>query len=158
VAKASVEIPLNGYPPNQTDFGTYLTAFPNALTVLESEVVVPSVNAEQFSTTSTFCSIVIFGHADRVDIPGLSSEARRAQELEASVKRADSAASWLFDRISDGLALAGLTPPQIWADLERVDVVVAACGAANLEVLQPVSESDRLKNRRVQVFVTVFSP
>jgi hypothetical protein len=100
--------------------------------------------------------LIIQGHSDRVGTPGLSREACRLQELQASADRAKSA--------DDCKIIASKVPdPQSfsadWADVSQVVVSTKVAGAALL--LDPdasLAEQQRKQNRRVIFTLATFLP
>ena len=145
---------IAGFESQQFDFPARLARTgPNP--VLET-MVEAAVSAEAFPENPVFCYIVIVGHADRVDTQGLSSDQRRAQELESSTLRAESAQSWFFGQLADRLQAQGFTSPVDLASMRNVEIKTIACGAANLKEA-PANEPAR-KNRRVRIFGSAFTP
>ena len=156
MAKSEVEIPIDGFGAGEIDFGTMIG--PTTASIVISEVVDPAVQAEAFPADGSFCAITIIGHSDRVDTPGLGSEQRRTQELDASIKRAESTSGWLFAKILSGMLAVGVMPPTDWVGLQRVVRRLVPCGAADLVHKIPLGELQRAQNRRVQILVTIFAP
>jgi hypothetical protein len=102
--------------------------------------------------------VIVAGHSDRVDTPGLTPEQGRAQELEASQLRAGSAQAWFFSQLQSRLQAGGFTMPADIASLQNVDMIDIACGAADLVNLVPANEDERKQNRRVRFFGLAFGP
>src|SRR5690242_3348894 len=70
-----------------------------------------AVTAEFDPPAGRFCSIVIVGHSDRVDVAAISPEQRRADELQISTLRAESAQAFFFSQLFDRLRAQGFDPP-----------------------------------------------
>lgn len=159
MAKTLTDLPISGFVAQEVAFSQLfgrLTA--SAKQAIRHEVVEPAVNAEHFPSNNQFCLITVLGHSDRVDTAGLSAEQRRAQELDASDKRARSAGTWVFDQIAAALTAAGQTPPASVANSTNFDIVTVPCGAADLVNVVPTSEAQRAQNRRVQFVISTFTP
>jgi hypothetical protein len=107
---------------------------------------------------SKFSFIRIEGHADRVDSPGLSPEARRAKELESSDLRAEAAQAFFFDEIAKRLLARGFVVPADLASAQNIFIDRVACGAARLKHTVPTGEPQRRENRRVEILAVDFSP
>jgi flagellar motor protein MotB len=122
-------------------------------------VVDRCIQAEIVPDAGIFCSVVVIGHSDREDTPGLTSEQRRAKELESSQSRADSALEWLFTQLFDALEGADATAPVDWPSAQNVAVATLASGAADLVNKVPgLDEELRRQNRRVVFMTKSFSP
>ncbi|MFJ9105640.1 hypothetical protein ACIRJM_45155 [Streptomyces sp. NPDC102405] len=159
MTKAETDLPISGFVAQETDFSKLFDRLgPSTEQAIRHEVIEPAVNAEHFPSNNQFCLITILGHSDRVDTAGLSSEQRRAKELDASDERASSAADWVFAQITDALNAAGETPPASVATATNFDIVTVPCGAANLMKLVPANEAERAQNRRVQFMISTFTP
>ncbi|MEU4490156.1 hypothetical protein AB0H94_35690 [Streptomyces purpurascens] len=159
MAKTLTDLPISGFVAQEDAFSQLfgrLTA--SAQQAIRHEVVEPAVNAEHFPSNNQFCLITVLGHSDRVDTSGLSAEQRRAQELDASDKRASSAGNWVFDQITTALTAAGEAPPTSVANATNFDIVAMPCGAADLMNVVPTSEAQRAQNRRVQFVISTFTP
>lgn len=151
-----VEFPIGGYGDHETEFKTLFDSLDSgSQNLIFDEVVTPAASAEA-ATAGQFCVVVILGHSDRVDTPGLTSEQRRADELTASTSRAESTKDWLFDQIAELVLAAGGVVPADIASLQKVSLVTAPCGSADLIHLTPSSAAERAENRRVQFFVETF--
>lgn len=156
--KQSVEFSAGGYGSHETDFKTLFDTLGSSLqNLIFDEVVTPAASAEATST-GQFCAVMILGHSDRVDSPGLTSEQRRADELTASASRAESARNWLFNEIAELVQVQGGVVPADISSLQSVSLLTAACGSADLIHTTPSSPAERAENRRVQFFVSTFSP
>ncbi|MFJ9105641.1 hypothetical protein ACIRJM_45160 [Streptomyces sp. NPDC102405] len=158
MTKETVDFTADGYGDHETDFKTLFDTLPSSLqNLIFDQAVTPAASAES-AATGQFCAIVILGHSDRVDTAGLTPEQRRADELTVSTKRAESAKNWLFDQIAELVLAAGGVVPADIASLQNVSLRTAPCGSANLIHLTPSSPAERAENRRVQFFVSTFSP
>ncbi|MEU5398213.1 hypothetical protein ABZ348_02785 [Streptomyces sp. NPDC005963] len=159
MAKTVTDLHVPGFVAQEVAFAQLFnrlsSGFKNAI---RESVTEPAVNAEKFPSNNQFCLITVLGHSDRVDTAGLSSEQRRAQELEASDKRAISAYQWVFGQITAALIAAGETPPPDTNHATNFDIVSIPCGAADLVKLVPTTEAQRQENRRVQFVVSTFTP
>ncbi|MFI9809531.1 hypothetical protein ACIHEJ_35255 [Streptomyces sp. NPDC052301] len=156
--KQVVDLPVGGYGDHETEFKALFDSLNSRLqNLIFDEVVTPAASAEAAST-GQFCAIMVLGHSDRVDTPGLTSEQRRADELAASTSRAESARDWLFDQIAELVVAQGGVVPADISSLQSVSLATAACGSADLIHLTPSSPDERAENRRVHFFVSTFSP
>jgi hypothetical protein len=150
---------IRGYASQQFDFGPVLAA-QSQLTqdAFNDEVISACVDAELDPAAGKFCSVTVVGHSDRNDTAGLSAEQRRENERQNSELRAESASSFVFDQIFDGVQSGGGTPPVDQASMQNVTIFTVAAGSASLIVPTPADENDRQQNRRVQFLVTKFAP
>ncbi|TDC11357.1 hypothetical protein E1265_30025 [Streptomyces sp. 8K308] len=159
MAKTLSDLPIDGFVAQEVAFSQLFGRLSaNAKNIIREVVIEPAVNAEHFPSNNQFCQITILGHSDRVDTAGLSAEQRRAQELDASDKRASNAGVWVFDQITAALTAAGVTPPASVRDAQRFDIFTKPCGAADLVHVVPSSEVQRTRNRRVHFVVSTFAP
>jgi hypothetical protein len=118
-----------------------------------------AVTAESGILPGTFVSILVVGHADRVDAPGTTPEQRRALELQNSGFRAESALAFVFNRIADRMLQVVPEVPNDIASLQSVDMRMVAAGSADLIFTEPGNdEGQRMANRRVQFFGAAFTP
>ncbi|MCX4543516.1 hypothetical protein [Streptomyces sp. NBC_01565] len=155
--KFEAEIPIPGYGAGQYDFGAVLATRPQAaVDAVNLEVADRAANAEEFDGQA--CVITVVGHSDRDDTPGLTPEQRRESERNASRRRADDAAAWLFRQIVLRLQASGITPPATVADLRGTSIFTAAAGAADLVHPVPAGETERRENRRVVFLVAHLRP
>jgi flagellar motor protein MotB len=162
MAQTALRIVVDGFQDSEFDFASALQRAPAALQTEFEELISALVAAEEDPTKNIFWSVTIVGHADRDDVPGVSSEQRRATELNASEKRAGSALAFVFTRLGDKLSADGFArpaPPPAGLDaLTNVGIVGAFAGAADLVNLAPASEAERAQNRRVKFLAIQFSP
>jgi outer membrane protein OmpA-like peptidoglycan-associated protein len=159
MAKTLSDLPIGGFVAQEVAFSQLFDRLgASAKNIIRQEVIEPAVNAQHFPSNNQFCLITVLGHSDRVDTAGLSTEQRRAQELDASDKRAGSAGAWVFDQITAALTAAGETPPASVQNATNFDIVTMPCGAAALLNVVPASEAQRAENRRVQFVISTFAP
>jgi flagellar motor protein MotB len=151
------DIPCAGFGDQQFDFAALHQQLSQTTRDLLEVVIEKAVTAESDPLAGRFCSIVIAGHADRNDVAEISAEERRANELQFSSLRAESAQAFLFDQLFSRLQNGGFTPPLDLASMQNVDMTTIACGSADLIHLTPSSEQ-RPENRRVQISATMFTP
>ena len=156
--KQSVDFSAGGYGSHKTDFKELFDTLGSPLqNLIFDEAVTPAASAEAASA-GQFCAIMILGHSDRVDTPGLTPEQRRADELAASTSRAESARDWLFNEIAALVQAQGGVVPADIPSLQSVSLQTAACGSAELIHTTPSDPTKRAENRRVKFFVSTFSP
>jgi outer membrane protein OmpA-like peptidoglycan-associated protein len=165
MAKRSTVIDLDGYASGTFDFPELLASKPDLYrTMLVDYFLSPMYAAERAVESSTalerrqYCSVLVLGHADRFDVPGVSSEERRAEELKSSQLRAESASAWLLGELSGRLEMAGLAKLDTWGEATNVELDVIACGAADLVHVVPANEDQRKENRRVLIEISTFTP
>jgi len=141
---------LTGYASGETDFATRCGRLSAAdmQTLEQLAVRIGSAMNEQQS----MAVLLLEGHSDRQDLPGMTTEQRRASELDASTKRVASAYQWFQARIADA---AG--PPDCQDQWSRILLVPNAFGAATLINASPTSEQQRLQNRRVALTVRTLN-
>ncbi|TDB83265.1 hypothetical protein E1264_29070 [Actinomadura sp. KC216] len=153
------EITVSGYFSQEIDFPAVLQRQSQALQdLVRDEVIAPLAGAETVPGDGKFCVVTIIGHSDRVDTPGLTSEQRRAQELNASQLRAESAQAFLFSELFALVQGAGGTPPVDLASTQNGAIWTVAVGAADLIHTVPANETQRRENRRVVFQVSAFTP
>jgi hypothetical protein len=151
-----VEFSIDGYGDHETEFKTLFDSLNSERqNLIFDEAVLPAASAES-AAAGQFCAVMLLGHSDRVDTPGLTPEQRRADELTASRSRAESARDWLFGQIAELVLAAGGVVPADIASMQNVTLMTAACGSADLVHLTPSSPAERAENRRVQFFVSTF--
>lgn len=152
------DVPCGGFASQQFDFPALHAQLSQTIRDILEVMIESAVTAESDPNAGRFCEIVIVGHSDRVDTPGLSSESRRAQELQASQLRAESAQEWFFNELFNRLQSQGFVSPVDIASMQNVDIQTVACGSADLVHLVPSGEQERRNNRRVHFIGTVFTP
>jgi hypothetical protein len=158
MAQTFVRIAVDGFHADEFDFAAALQRKPVDKAAFD-DFVSQLVVAEAEPDNGVFWSVAIIGHADRVDVPGLSIEERRALELEASRQRMESAANHLFfTEFANGLTDSGLTPPTSFDDATNVGLCFIRAGAADLVHPTPAAEAERQANRRVKFLAICFSP
>ncbi|SIO63199.1 hypothetical protein SAMN05443247_09628 [Bradyrhizobium erythrophlei] len=148
-ALATAVVEIRGYNSHETDFQALINRRPD-LQVPEVSVIIDSA-FEAFENTggNKSAAVVIVGHSDREDSPGLTDEQRRASELQASQARADSASAWL----NSVAQASGMQIEVEWKGVATVAVEAIGAGASNL-AQPPVTEQDRLNNRRIVFLVS----
>ena|ERR1700738_3077036 len=152
-------VPCAGYENEQFDFPQLHAQLSQGTRDLLEVMIESAVTAEASPEAGRFCSITIVGHADRVDVPGTSSEDRRAKELEISSLRAESAQAFVFNELFTRLTNQGFTAPVDLANMQNVDIDTIACGAADLVHTNPGNDLEQRKeNRRVHFIGTMFTP
>jgi hypothetical protein len=153
------DLPIAGYDTAQIDFPQRHAGLSQQARDLIDVMIESAVTAESDPKAGRFCSITFVGHADRVDVAGLSPEDRRKQELENSSLRAESAQAFVFSEIFKRLTSQGFTGPVDLASLVNVELRTVACGSADLINKAPGNDMEQRKqNRRVHLIGTVFTP
>ena len=152
------DVPCAGYASQQFDFPALHAQLSQAIRDLLDVMIEAAIAAEGFPDQGAFCIVIFVGHSDRVDTPGLTSEARRAQELQMSELRAESAQAFFFTEFVNRMLDRGLTIPADQASMTNVDLRTVACGSADLVHLVPSDEQQRKDNRRVHFIGTAFTP
>jgi outer membrane protein OmpA-like peptidoglycan-associated protein len=148
-----------GYKAQKIDFPELHAQLDQETRGVLEVMIEAAATAETFPTGNRFCSIIILGHADRVDTPGLSAEQRRANELENSDLRAQSAEAWFFSQVAERLLAEGSDVPNDLGSLQNVQIWTVACGSADLVHKTPGNdEGKRQQNRRVRFIGTIFTP
>lgn len=151
------DIPCAGFGDQQFDFSALQQQLPQTTRDLLEVVIEEAVTAESGISPGHFCSILIEGHSDRNDTPGLSPEERRANELQISTLRAESTQAFLFEQLFSRLQSGGFPAPVDLASMQNVEMTTVACGSANLIHLIPTPDQ-RPDNRRVEITGTTFTP
>ena len=95
--RSGTSIQVGGYAPEHIEFATVHAALGPQAKQFIDDMIEAAVVAESNPAGSKFSFITIEGHSDRVDTVGLTSEARRAKELEASELRAEAAQAFFFE-------------------------------------------------------------
>ncbi len=151
--KARYDVEIQGYIARETDFRVLLARRPILQAPEVSGLIDSAFEAFENANSQKFCAILILGYSDREDSPGLSDAQRRDAELKASQARADSASAWLLDKVNEVAQASGMQLELEWAGVATVVVEAIGVGASNLAA-SPVTESDRLKNRRIKFVVS----
>src|SRR3954447_3717322 len=151
--KSRFTVEIRGYKAHQTDFGELIAKRPDLQTPEVTAIIDSAFEAFENTDGNESCTVVIVGHSDREDSPGLSDEQRRASELQASQARADSASAWLLDKMNSVVQDSGMQIELDWKGVGTVAVEAIGVGASNL-VTQPMTEEDRLNNRRIFFLVS----
>jgi len=151
----SQSIVLDSYPSGVTDFNTVFSVAPQAVKdqILE-QVVHVMADFEFRNDSGHFVAVVIVGHADRRT--DLGADAAREAELEASSDRANSARDTIFSWVQQWLLDWGGVVPADRDSAITFAMAVFSNGAARLVNPTATSEQDRLKNRRVEIYVQKF--
>ena len=151
------EITIDGYASGETDFPTRLSESPGEVQNEFNLTVISPLLAVLASSDQT-AVLIIQGHSDRVDTPGLSREACRLQELQASADRAKSADDGVFKIIASKVPDPQSFPAD-WADVSQVVVSTKVTGAALLVNSDTsLTEQQRKQNRRVIFTLATFLP
>lgn len=151
------DVTCSGYPDHNIDFPALVGTLSEEDHKLLETMIEGAVTAESDPAAGRFCVITVVGHSDRVDTAGVSREQARADELQTSELRAESAQSWFFEQLFERLKAEGRTAPVDIGSLQNVDLRVIACGAAELAKPNP-GPNDRPLNRRVHFTGTMFTP
>ena len=131
--KAASSIEVGGYAPERIDFATVHAALGSQAKEFIDDMIEAAVVAESNPGGSRFSLITIEGHSDRVDTPGLTSEARRAKELDASELRAEAAGFHFFEQIAQRLLDRGFIVPADLPSAQNFIINRVACGSARLK-------------------------
>jgi len=156
--RSGTSIEVGGYAPEHIEFATVHAALGPQAKQFIDDMIEAAVVAESSPGGSRFSFITIEGHSDRVDTAGLTSEARRAKELEASELRAEAAQAFFFEQITQRLLERGFIVPADLPSAQNFEINIVACGSARLKHLVPAGESQRRENRRVEILAVDFSP
>jgi flagellar motor protein MotB len=156
--RAASSIEVHGYASEQIDFTIVHAELSEQAKQFIDDMIEAAVAAESDPGGSRFSYITIEGHSDRVDTAGLTPEARRAKELEASELRAEAAQAFFFDQIAQRLLDGGFIVPADLASAQNFFINAVACGASRLKHLVPSGEAQRRENRRVEILAVDFSP
>jgi flagellar motor protein MotB len=151
--KSFDEFSLSGYGDRKTKFVERLIEA-NKLEAFV-DIIVQPIAAVLRSSDQT-AVLTITGHADRVDIEGLTREQRRADEFTVSNERAIDAAEGTRNLIS---GVPDMPKPDELPFHQQLEFLTEAAGAAALihanDVLTP---EQRLENRRVVFRLFRFQP
>jgi hypothetical protein len=145
---------FDGYGSGDYDFAARYAAMDQVRRV-EFDAMLDTVARAIFEPVleQPYVAMMVIGHSDRQDLPGLTHQQAQASEAEAATKRAVDAWNWLWERISShvGPQYAGWeenSPKVTWAWV--------SAGAGQLVNPNPLSEADRLQNRRVVLLFSHF--
>lgn len=148
---------ISGFESHETDFGAaFDRSDEEARKRILEQVVNEAARAEMIPEEGRFCSVTVIAHSDRVD-DAPSPEQARADELQVSVDRGESALLWLFDRIQQVLQDAEAVVPADLDSMQSVNIFRVSCGAAHLLFPVPTPEQ-RPQNRRIEFAVASFLP
>jgi len=151
----SQSIVVDSYPSGVTDFSTVFAAAPQAIQdQIVNQVISPMADFEFRNDGGHFAVVVVVGHADRRT--DLGADAARDAELQASSDRANSARDTIFAWVQDWLRAWGGTVPADRDSAITFAMAVFSNGAAQLVYPTATSETDRKKNRRVEIYVQTF--
>jgi hypothetical protein len=137
------EIPVAGYDADDIDFPKRHAALKPETRDLIDVMLESAVSAEALPNAGRFCAITIVGHADRVDVTGVSPEDRRRLELENSTLRAESAQAFVFSEIFKRLTNQGFTGPVDQGSLTNVEIQIVACGSSDLIHKNPGNDMEQ---------------
>jgi hypothetical protein len=159
MAQTFLRIVVDGFHADEFDFAAALQRKPGADIAAFDDFISALVVAEEGAgaTGDIFWSVTIIGHADRYDVPGASTEERRARELDASRQRMESAGTFVLTRFADALSADGFPTPTTFDDPTNVGFCFVKAGAADLVNLVPATEAEREQNRRVKFLAIQFS-
>ena len=145
---------FSGYPSGNVDFAArYAAADDDTQSAFDTMLrnVGRAIFADAIS--QPYVAITVIGHSDRQDTPGMTHQQAHASEAAASKARAEDAWAWMRQRISEqaGPAAEGWeenSPKVTWAWV--------SAGAGQMAHPQPISEQDRMENRRVVILFSHF--
>jgi flagellar motor protein MotB len=139
---------VDGYATDEVDFPSRLQAAGQSVQDdVDNQIMSPLANAIDGAM------LLIEGHADRVDIPGLSHAECLQREANASRSRAESALDAILVMLGDWITPA----PASWSDYPQVGGHAPGLGATHL-VDTSGTEDARRRNRRVVLRVMRFFP
>lgn len=134
---------FDGFASGETDFGPRFDAAPQELRESLDALISATVRATISDIFSLpFTSLVVIGHSDRQDRPGMTHQQAHASEAAAAEARALSAIGWLKGRLD---AATGTD----WTQSAKVSWTWAAAAAGMLVHPDPTTETERAGNRRV---------
>lgn len=151
--KSRFVVEIRGYLSHETDFPTLLNRRPDLQNPAITAIIDSAFEAFENSDGTKSAVVVIVGYSDREDSPGLTDEQRRASELQASQARADSASAWLLDKVNSIAQGIGMQIEIDWKGVATVAMESIGVGASDL-AQPPVTENDRLNNRRIRFLVS----
>jgi hypothetical protein len=157
MAQRSDSITFFGYHSQETDFNLAVARLSQAHRDVIDKIPKIIFNVQLDPEATSFCSITILGLADRDDTPGLTAEQRRDNESTASFTRAVSFEQFLLDEVN-GLFQAFGNPQLASFDLfDRVFVHSEGIGSSQLTFKTPQNETERRRNRRLQLVVATVN-
>ncbi|SDI25545.1 hypothetical protein SAMN05216603_12912 [Pseudomonas benzenivorans] len=150
--KARYYFVVSAYVDGETDFATLLARRPLTANAPELGWLVDAAYEAQYENPdgTKKCSILFVGHSDRNDTAGVSPSDRVRSEHERSKERAESARTWLLDRLNDRAQAAGQVLNLEWLEVDSVVAFAVGVGASQL-AKEPVAMNDRLFNRRIYI-------
>jgi len=153
------DVPFVGFVAHEFDFPALHGRVGQMARDLLDAMIEAAIDAEADPSLGKFCYFLIVGHSDRQDSPNMTGEQRRADELEYSTLRAESAQSFVFEEIFNRMTAAGMTAPIDIANLKAVEMRTVACGSADLINKTPGNdEALRAENRRVHISCVSVTP
>jgi hypothetical protein len=151
--KVVQQVIVDGYASGKTDFSEALSALPIDRRGEYDLVIDAAASAVERPDVS--CVLSVAGHSDRVDTAGVDRHAARAQELQSSKDRAESAGLFITAEIRS--RVPGL--PEDLNELQNFALLVRWAGAGLLQHATPnLTEAQRKQNRRVQLRAIAFVP
>lgn len=144
--KTRHSVELEGFLAAETDFHAFIVRRTDLQVTEVSTIIDAVVEAFENGSGDKSCAVVILGHSDLAN--------NRPLELTRSQERADTASAWLLGKLNDVLIASFQSPVASWREVDTVAVEAIGMGAAHLLVPNPVSDFDRLQNRRVAFLIT----
>jgi len=154
MTKSIFLIEVHGFTSGKTDFAERIRNIPLDLLEPLAQLIDGTDESSSDPNSKKFISIAIVGHADRQDIAGRTDEQRRESERQGAQARADSASTWLLNKLGDLQDPGGVIELD-WRGVNNIGVATIANGAARL--INPNSGTNEnlcAQNRRVEFLVT----
>jgi len=145
------ESTIQGFRDGEFDLAALFNRVPSEREKFINEIIKPIVQV--LRTPNVGAALTVAGHADRYDVINDHKQCLPV-ERTASEKRLTSALAQIHYLVKQ-------REPSAPADLNTLayfDVNQRAAGASNLESPNPASETERLKNRRIQARLLVYIP